>query len=49
MPNALSEEKNCGIELVRDRSFRNYGAGNVAYDRRPQTVALIKLTAGPSR
>ena len=30
-----------------DRSFRNYGAGNVAHDRRPKTGALIELpTAG---
>jgi hypothetical protein len=33
-----------------DRSFRNYGAGDVAHDRRPQIVALINLlTAAPSR
>jgi hypothetical protein len=30
-----------------DRSFRDYGYGNVAYDGRSKTVALIKrLTAG---
>jgi hypothetical protein len=28
-----------------DRSFRNYRPGDVAHDRRPQTVALIKLLA----
>jgi hypothetical protein len=28
-----------------DRSFRNYSPGNVAHDRHPQTVALIKLLA----
>jgi hypothetical protein len=35
----------CGYRT--DRSLRNYGAGNDAYDRRSQTVALMELlTAG---
>ena len=34
-----------------DRSFRNYGPGNVTHDRRPQTVAVMErlMTLGMSR